>query len=450
MSQTLVRPSPVPGAPLQVAGATDRGRVRELNEDAILVEAGTQPHVIARGSLCAVADGMGGHAAGEVASQLAVATLRSVFYGQASDSLSAGLVSAITSANLAVWEQAQAQPSQRGMGCTLTAAAILDGQLAIGHVGDSRAYLVRNRRIAQVTADHSWVAEQLAAGNITPEQARNHAKRNLIRRALGYESSVEVDVFRAPFEPGDLLLLCSDGLTTVLTDEEIGVTTLELSPERAVDRLIRQANARGAADNVSVVIAYAPATLPVGGSASAGTQRSRLPMGVLAGGAGVGLVLLAAGGVAVSRLSAPSEQSAAAVEPPVVTAVAAATPAVATNVVVVQAQPTAIPTATAAAAAPPAATSTPPATTVPTAASTTTSARTGRISDYALGGILRETPARTGPPIKLYFDTQVRILGEQSGENYEGSTLWYRVQVLTGDFKDKIGFVHSSAVAILP
>ena len=230
------------GVRLLVASRSDVGRVRAGNEDAFLVA--DDPRLVA------VADGMGGHQAGEVASATAVATLlERVQHGEPIDT-------AISAANDAVVTQSQDDESLRGMGTTLTAGMVDGSSLRIGHVGDSRAYLLHDGELRQLTTDHSVVAELIAAGELTEEQALVDPRRSMITRALGIEASVAVDVLTVELEPGDRLLLCSDGLTTMVRDDAIAeILAAERDRERAADALVDAANAAGGADNVTVVVA---------------------------------------------------------------------------------------------------------------------------------------------------------------------------------------------------
>ena len=237
-----------------MASLSDRGQVRPNNEDAVLAERADSPVAERRGVLCVVADGMGGHAAGEVASSLAVQTTRQHFYASDDPENGAALREAISAANEAVWREAQRSPDKAGMGCTLSAAVVRGDEVVVGHVGDSRAYLVRRADITQITTDHSWVAEQVRAGALTPEQARQHPRRNVITRAIGQRASVEVEIYRFCAASGDAIVLCSDGLTSVVEDDEIGRYARELPPQEAVQRLIDAANSRGAPDNVTVAV----------------------------------------------------------------------------------------------------------------------------------------------------------------------------------------------------
>lgn len=229
----------------RAAGITDTGRRRLRNEDAFVCEP----------PLFAVADGMGGARAGEIAARLAAAALEE----EASRVHGAeGIAELIREANRRVWEHALGDPATAGMGTTAT-AALVDadaGTVAVGHVGDSRGYLLRDGALAQLTTDHSLVAELVESGVLTPEEAERHPQRSAITRALGTEPTVDVDAFTVEARPGDLFLLCSDGLSTMVADEEIAAVIAESAgdPVRATEALVAAANVRGGQDNVTVVL----------------------------------------------------------------------------------------------------------------------------------------------------------------------------------------------------
>jgi protein phosphatase len=231
---------------LVAAGVTDVGRVRDGNEDDFLDQAD-------RLGLVAVADGMGGHRAGEVASATALEALRAA--------VASGdpLREAIEGANEAVLEKSESDHELQGMGTTLTAGMLgTDGSLMVGHVGDSRAYLVRDGELRQITDDHSLVEEMVRGGELTPEQAEVHPQRSIITRALGIEPQVDVDVYPIELQPGDRILFCSDGLTTMVRPEEIAnIVRREADPRRAAQLLVDAANAAGGEDNVTAVIVEA-------------------------------------------------------------------------------------------------------------------------------------------------------------------------------------------------
>lgn len=218
------------------AGASDPGRRRRRNEDAYVVEP----------PLFAVADGMGGAQAGEIASKLAATAVRGG--GE-------GVEALIQEANRRVHQRSMEDEAASGMGTTLTVASLEDGIVQIGHVGDSRAYLVRDGSLEQLTQDHSLVAELVRTGRLSPEEAESHPQRSVITRALGTDPDVDVDTFAIEPKPGDLFLLCSDGLTTMVDDE----TILGLVVQRRDDldglckALIKAANKGGGEDNITVV-----------------------------------------------------------------------------------------------------------------------------------------------------------------------------------------------------
>ena len=244
---------------LVAAGVTDVGRVRDGNEDDFLDQAD-------RLGLVAVADGMGGHRAGEVASATALEALRAA--------VAAGepLREAIEGANEAVLEKSESNHELHGMGTTLTAGMLgADGSLTVGHVGDSRAYLIRGGELRQITDDHSLVEEMVRGGELTPEQAEVHPQRSIITRALGIDPQVDVDVYPVELQPGDRILLCSDGLTTMVRPEEIAnILGREPDPRRAAQLLVDAANAAGGEDNVTAVIIEAVEVAEEPGDAAPG------------------------------------------------------------------------------------------------------------------------------------------------------------------------------------
>jgi PPM family protein phosphatase len=230
---------------LEGGAATDVGRVRQVNEDRFLVADG----------LFAVADGVGGHQAGEVAAQTSVEALAEHF----TDRTTEGLIDAIQQANQAVWRLAQAHAEKRGMGTTITAVALVeeDGedQLAVANVGDSRAYLFQRGELVQVSEDHSLVEELVREGQLTPQEAQVHPQRSIITRALGMEPEIKVDAWNLIPYAGDRIVLCSDGLTNEVSNDRIAATLRQLSdPHEAASELVRQARAHGGNDNITVVV----------------------------------------------------------------------------------------------------------------------------------------------------------------------------------------------------
>jgi PPM family protein phosphatase len=229
---------------LDVAGRSDVGKVRSHNEDRYAIR-----HDLPDGAVfCVVADGVGGYASGDLAATLAVErVLQSVDDG-------GDLSAAVASANAEIYRRSQAEAEHRGMGTTLTCVRIGGGQAEYVHAGDSRMYLIRDGGVRQLTTDHSWVAEEVRAGRLTPDQARRSPSRNLITRALGLENELTTDQGSHPLVPGDALLLCSDGIHTLVGDDEL-VAACARPAEQGSQALIDAAMARGAPDNVTVIIA---------------------------------------------------------------------------------------------------------------------------------------------------------------------------------------------------
>jgi serine/threonine protein phosphatase PrpC len=227
---------------LAAASATHQGLVRGNNEDAFLIDD--------QRALFAVADGMGGHRGGEVASHTAIEALR------AAVAKGTPLHDAITRANEAVIARAAGDDELTGMGTTLTAVvAVGGGQLLIGHVGDSRAYLLHEGTLHRATDDHSLVEELVREGRLTPEQAEAHPQRAIVTRALGVDESVDVDLYTIDIEAGDRVVLCSDGLTTMVRERDIErVARTEPDPQRLADALVAAANTAGGEDNTTVVV----------------------------------------------------------------------------------------------------------------------------------------------------------------------------------------------------
>jgi serine/threonine protein phosphatase PrpC len=224
-------------------GRTDVGRQRSVNEDSLVLAP----------PFFAVADGMGGAKAGEVASAMAAGT----FEGE-SDSgepAEAQLTRILREANRRIYDLAVSDDSHRGMGTTVTAAKVTGDEVSLGHVGDSRAYRLRDGELEQLTRDHSLVAELERSGQITPEAAEHHPQRSIITRALGPEPDVQVDTYTLAGRDGDLFLICSDGLTSMISDDELGsILRSSDSLEEAAESLVRAANQSGGKDNITVVM----------------------------------------------------------------------------------------------------------------------------------------------------------------------------------------------------
>ncbi|NPV52896.1 MAG: Stp1/IreP family PP2C-type Ser/Thr phosphatase [Firmicutes bacterium] len=234
---------------MQAAALTDVGMVREQNEDAFYLGE----------NVFAVADGMGGHYAGEVASGIAIRMLRETNPNGSSnpENPESWLRSLISDINAEIFRQASIHPGYIGMGTTLTVLLMGDNWAYIGHVGDSRAYLLRDGMIRQLTDDHSVVGELLRRGVLTREEARFHPQRNIITRALGTFPHIDIDILSLDTRPGDRLLLCTDGLTGAISDEELADILLAAhDPEQACKALIEAANEGGGHDNTTVVVVY--------------------------------------------------------------------------------------------------------------------------------------------------------------------------------------------------
>jgi serine/threonine protein phosphatase PrpC len=229
---------------VRAASLTDVGRVRELNEDACFAG----QHVFA------VADGLGGHRAGEVASDLALASVRALDEADAR-SAAKGIADAVRKGNRAVHDRSEKDESLQGMGTTMTAVVISGDTAFIAHVGDSRCYLIRGGTISQLSRDHTLVARMVSEGRLTPEQAEAHPQRSVLTRALGADRDVDVDESRITVMDGDRLLLCSDGLTGMLSNDEIrDYVSGGADLDEICRRLVDAANERGGLDNITVVL----------------------------------------------------------------------------------------------------------------------------------------------------------------------------------------------------
>jgi protein phosphatase len=253
----------VEGEAVQIvsSGLSDVGRVRTNNEDSF--------RIVEALNLFILSDGMGGEAHGEVASAMAVDVINRCCESEKEDSgatvldeapanissQTRRLKSAVAQANFQIFQAAQKNPDQRGMGATITALWLKENLLSIAHVGDSRAYLLRSGNLQQLTNDHSLVAEQVRRGLITPQQAEESEMQSVLLRALGAHPEVEIDTDEVEIIPRDVLLLCSDGLTRMVTEPEIaGALQAETVPSAAAERLIALANENGGVDNVTVIV----------------------------------------------------------------------------------------------------------------------------------------------------------------------------------------------------
>lgn len=251
------------GLQLNISGKTDKGRKRTKNEDSYFYD----PDL----GFMLVADGMGGHASGEVASQLATKLCSEqikralktghvpVFFHVPAnpklDPRSLLLGDCVKFSNQAVYEAAQT-PENHNMGTTMVAALWLDGRLSVAHVGDSRLYRVRNNQIEQITVDHSFVQEQIDRGLLTPEDAEKSDMRNMLTRSIGMKEDIPVDITEIDLAEDDYILLCSDGLTKMLDDVQISaVFKTSTDPDKISEELIRQSNEAGGGDNITVIVA---------------------------------------------------------------------------------------------------------------------------------------------------------------------------------------------------
>jgi len=232
------------------AGRTDVGIIRSGNEDNYLM-------VPDRG-IFVVADGMGGHAAGEVASEMAVRSIArdlGSLRGLSDDQVAERMRVSIRTANSTIFQRTLTEHDKRGMGTTVTALVLYDTRFLIGQVGDSRCYLLRDGKLTQITKDHSYVQEQVDAGYLTPEQARAHPYSNVITRCVGANSDVMPDVYVGAVRPKDVFLLASDGLTGMLEDHQLAeVLHADRMPQEQVDDLVAEANRHGGLDNITAII----------------------------------------------------------------------------------------------------------------------------------------------------------------------------------------------------
>lgn len=246
---------------LEIVSETDVGMVRSHNEDSVATNASM--------GLAVIADGMGGHNAGEIASGMAttviVNEMRNALDQHSSFEIAPQtgqskaqklLRNCITKANASIYQISQSQPQYSGMGTTLVVALFRDNMMTVAHIGDSRLYRLRGTEFQQITKDHSLVQEQIDLGMITPDEARFSANKNLVMRALGNEATVEPEIHDYDTLPGDIYLLCSDGLSDMISNEEIGMVlrTSAADIKRCARQLVRMANNNGGHDNVSVIL----------------------------------------------------------------------------------------------------------------------------------------------------------------------------------------------------
>jgi serine/threonine protein phosphatase PrpC len=242
---------------LDVAQLTDIGRKRARNEDNMTSVVPTDRQALAhKGALFVVADGLGGHERGEIASQMAVNTISDVYYNSTVEDTGDALAQAVRAANTVVCNLStqQEHAEEKATGTTCVAAVLQGDIVSVANVGDSRAYIVRAGQIQQITHDHSWVADQVRLGALTEEQARTHEKRNQIYRCLGIKPEVEIDLFTETVQDGDALVLCTDGLSGLVADAEIAEIVEQYNPQESVKRLVERANEQGGPDNITAVV----------------------------------------------------------------------------------------------------------------------------------------------------------------------------------------------------
>jgi len=307
---------------VRVGAASDPGLKRAQNEDSFGCWLPEDPEDgRRRGLLLAVADGMGGARGGQVASRLAIETIGSAWRQSDGANLAGELRAALAAANLRIHGESESRPELAGMGTTCTAAVLRDGELAVAHVGDSRAYLVRGGRIRQLTHDHSLVGQLVQERQITAAQARTDPRRNVVTRSVGVGPQVEIDVEGAgeKLAPGDTLILCTDGLHGLVSDEELRVGASEPDPDSGCRTLISLARERGGPDNITVVLARvesadgAVRARPAPATARPRRSRSSKATMLLIVGASIVLLLaLTAIGLLASRLLHPKRMLGAA------------------------------------------------------------------------------------------------------------------------------------------
>ncbi len=242
---------------MRVGAYTDKGKVRQVNEDSYYIPGDMDNDI----RLFVVADGMGGHNAGDIASKVATEVVTKYIlhnFGDCDkdkDNLLSLLKEGIILANQSIYEKSMTDPQVKGMGTTLVVVLIYTGRLYIAHVGDSRVYIIRKAGIFQLTRDHSFVEELVESGQITREQAASHPQKNIITRALGSEGQVDIDVCVRRFYKNDTVILCTDGLTNLISNQEISqkAQTIE-SPQQLAEQLVGMANEAGGIDNITVVV----------------------------------------------------------------------------------------------------------------------------------------------------------------------------------------------------
>ena len=238
------------------AGKSDKGLLRRLNEDAFCIIEGVDGAPL----LLAVADGMGGHLAGDIASQTAISVIRDEIAAKPLDtsnkeSVNSRLAEIVHTANDVIYEKSRSEPDCFGMGTTLIIAVVTGGDLAIAHIGDSCAYYLRDGEMHKITTDHTYVEELVKIGSLTREEAARHPKRNVITKAVGGMDSINADIYWVELQENDRVLLCSDGLSKMLSESEIGSALQESGdPVEICEALVANSNRRGGLDNITVIV----------------------------------------------------------------------------------------------------------------------------------------------------------------------------------------------------
>jgi PPM family protein phosphatase len=254
---------------LEVALRTDIGH-RSSNEDNMSSYVPEDPQVMAKkGALFVVADGLGGYPQGEVASELAVNTIRDTYYQDTNANITTALQKAVEYTNSLLWQKNREkfqdvtndEKDKIGMATTCVAAVLQDDRIYVANVGDSFAYVIRGEQVLQIAEDHSWVAEQVQAGLLTKEQARSHEKRNIITRCLGTQADVEIYVTSEIVQNGDVLILCTDGLWSLVEEDELRSIVAHYTTEESAKRLVERANENGGSDNITAVVVRVSLTI---------------------------------------------------------------------------------------------------------------------------------------------------------------------------------------------
>jgi len=240
---------------LKYAAKTDRGLVRELNEDSYKIIVGDNSSYFA----FVVADGMGGHKCGELASRVAVEYISDSIERDPHNLIlpetrSEALKKIVEGTNAAVYQKSLEVPEASGMGTTLTMAVVTQSDITVAHVGDSRLYIVRDETIRQITEDHSYIEELIKKGTITRDEAENHPQKNIITRAIGSSLDIDIDITSMEITSGDIFVLCTDGLTNMVSCDQIMKTVIENEPEEACEQLVEAAKRNGGDDNITVIV----------------------------------------------------------------------------------------------------------------------------------------------------------------------------------------------------